>query len=105
MLGAFLIGGLLGAGLALLFAPQSGERTRRDISKFAKRVKEDTMEIAEDSIESIEELMGKIGEKISNIASAGKELSEDARKRVLKAIENGQKVIEEQKERLIKIMK
>jgi gas vesicle protein len=33
-----IIGGLLGAGLALLFAPQSGEETRRLLRRRAKRI-------------------------------------------------------------------
>ena len=31
MIISFTVGGLLGAGLALLFAPRSGEKTRRKI--------------------------------------------------------------------------
>lgn len=30
-------GAVLGAGLGILFAPQSGTETRRDISRYAKR--------------------------------------------------------------------
>ena len=33
-----LIGALIGAGVALLFAPQSGEDTRRIIRRRAKRI-------------------------------------------------------------------
>ena len=33
-----IIGGLLGAGLALLLAPQAGEDTRRLVSRRAKRL-------------------------------------------------------------------
>ncbi len=35
---ALLAGLLLGAGIALLFAPQSGRKTRRDIRRFTEKV-------------------------------------------------------------------
>ncbi len=104
VLGAFLVGGLLGAGLALLFAPQSGERTRKDISKFSKKVKEGAVERGEDTVESIVNLADEIGEKISDVASKGKELSEDTKKKILKTIEDGQRIIEKQKSKLSKLI-
>jgi gas vesicle protein len=33
MVGAFVIGGLIGAGIALLFAPKAGEELRRDLGR------------------------------------------------------------------------
>jgi YtxH-like protein len=33
IVGAFVVGGLIGAGIALLFAPKAGEELRRDIGK------------------------------------------------------------------------
>ncbi len=104
VLGAFLIGGILGAGFALLFAPQSGEKTRKDISKFAKRVKNDATEKAEDIADSIEELVAAIGDKISDAVSRGKDLEEDVKKNILWVIENSQKMIEKQKAKLSKII-
>lgn len=105
ILGAFLIGGILGVGFALLFAPQSGEKTRKDISKLARKVGGDAKEKAEDIVESIEELVDKLGDKISDAASKGKELEEDVKKNILKVIENGQKVVEKQKTKLTKLIK
>jgi gas vesicle protein len=35
-----LIGGIIGAGIALLYAPQSGRETRRDIHRFGKAAKD-----------------------------------------------------------------
>ncbi len=37
---AFLAGGLIGAGLALLYAPQSGKETRRQIGDLASDLKD-----------------------------------------------------------------
>jgi len=37
---ALVVGGLLGAGLALLLAPQSGRRTRQQIADLAEDLKD-----------------------------------------------------------------
>ena len=104
ILASFLIGGVLGAGFALLFAPQSGERTRKDISKFAKKMKNEAKEKAEDISDSIEELMAAMGDKISDAVSKGRDLEEDVKKNILRAIENSQKAIEKQKARISKMI-
>ena len=41
VVGAALLvaGGIIGAGVALLFAPQSGERTRKDLVRLGKKLK------------------------------------------------------------------
>ncbi len=44
---SFLVGGLVGAGLALVLAPQSGKKTRRQIMEFAGDVKEQAAGYAE----------------------------------------------------------
>lgn len=36
---ALIAGGLLGAGVALLFAPQSGRKTRRDLCHLAEKTR------------------------------------------------------------------
>ena len=43
-----LLGGLIGAGLALLFAPQSGEETRRLIRRRTKRLAADARDRYDD---------------------------------------------------------
>lgn len=44
----FLAGLAIGAGVALLFAPQSGEATRRDLARRGRRAKLRARELAED---------------------------------------------------------
>lgn len=56
----FLVGALVGAGLGLLFAPQSGERTRKDIAKRAKRLRHD----AEDKLEELGDQIEDRGRRI-----------------------------------------
>lgn len=56
----FILGALVGAGVGLLFAPQSGERTRRDIAKRARRLRDE----AEDKIEELGEELESRGRRI-----------------------------------------
>ena len=44
-----LIGTLVGAGIALLVAPQAGEETRRTIARRARRLAEDARERYDDA--------------------------------------------------------
>lgn len=43
---SFLIGGIVGAGLALLLAPQTGKRTRKQIAEMAEDVVDFTSDYA-----------------------------------------------------------
>lgn len=47
IISAFAVGGLVGAGLALLFAPQSGDATRRKIIEAVEDAKEEITDYAE----------------------------------------------------------
>ena len=55
---SFLSGAVIGAGLALLFAPQSGKETRRQIKDFSEKigseVKENVEKISEKAMDFIE---------------------------------------------------
>ncbi len=46
-LAGFFLGGIIGAGIALLFAPASGQETREQIALKASKVYEDSKEGAE----------------------------------------------------------
>lgn len=99
--GAFLLGGMIGAGIALLYAPKSGCETRKDISKAARRVKRDAVELVEDTIQNVDEFVGTVKEQASDIIERGVELSDSAKKEVIKSLEYGQKIMEKQKKRIM----
>jgi gas vesicle protein len=49
-----LIGGLVGAAVALLLAPQSGEETRRQITRTSEELRDRAQDIVEDARERAE---------------------------------------------------
>jgi gas vesicle protein len=48
-----LLGALIGAGVALLFAPRSGRETRRDITRRAKAAQDRVRDVAEGMTEQV----------------------------------------------------
>lgn len=71
---AFFVGGLIGAGIALLYAPAPGVETRRKVRETADRVKGRFKEGYETVVEKAEEEAGVakefIGEKVSEVKAA-----------------------------------
>jgi gas vesicle protein len=102
--GAFLLGGVIGAAVALLYAPQSGRETRKDIAKTAKKVKKEAFNMVEDTIDSINDFADDVKDKVSDIVDRGKDLSTDAKKEIIKNLEHGQKVLEKQKKRIVEAL-
>ncbi|MCC6346371.1 MAG: YtxH domain-containing protein [Nitrospirales bacterium] len=80
---SFLLGGMVGAGLALLLAPQAGVETRRKIREFTDDMKEKTTDYVSHARDSVSSTVGKgksyIDEKkavLSAAIEAGKEAYE-----------------------------
>ena len=99
--GAFLIGGVVGAAFALLYAPKSGRETRKDIVRTARKIKKETSHVVEDTIDSINDFADDVKDKVSDVIDKGKDLSEGAKKEILKNLEHGQKSLEKQRKRII----
>lgn len=96
-------GGIIGAGLALLFAPQSGERTRRDICRTAKRVRSRAEDTVEDLKDSISDLVDTIGDKTDDLLEKGKDVAGGARKDLMRLIEEGASRLEKFRTKLSRI--
>lgn len=54
---AFLLGGALGASLALLFAPEGGPQTRARLRGLAADLKDRTADLAEDLRDRVEDVL------------------------------------------------
>jgi len=88
---SFLLGGLVGAGFALLLAPQSGRETRQRIKEITGDVKEKAMGY-----------VGDAKDKITGGIDKGKEFYEEKKSVITTAIEAGKEAYEKEKERLSK---
>ena len=89
----FLAGVGIGAGLGLLFAPKSGEETRRSLKKkfdeFISEVKKiDVVEVKDEFLATVEDIKSELEdldkEKVLKIA---KEKSEDIKKKTLDLVQ------------------
>jgi len=85
-MGTFVLGALVGAGLALLFAPQSGEETQEEIRQRALRLKsaaEDRVKIAQENLEGRLDaartgIEGRV-ESVKEAVEAGRKAATEAR--------------------------
>jgi len=61
-----LLGALVGAGVALLFAPQSGEETRRLIRKRSRRFANEARDKVDDFKDSVKKIRRRAEEAIAD---------------------------------------
>src|SRR6185369_1387062 len=87
-------GGVIGAGLALLFAPQSGDRTRKDILRYTKKARNKADEVVDDLAANVSDLVETLGEKTDDLLEKGKDAAGSARKDLIRLIEEGASKLE-----------
>jgi len=71
-----LIGGLIGAGTALLFAPQSGEKTRASIQNKTMELRDRTVEGVKGTVSQVKD---KTRQVTSNVIGKAQELTHHGR--------------------------
>ena len=103
--GALLVlaGAILGAGVALLVAPQSGKETRRDISRYARKTRRKVEGAAGEVAERVAAMADAVEEKAEELLDRGKDLAKESREAVLAALEEGEERIARQRDRLTKL--
>ena len=99
-----LAGAILGAGVALLVAPQSGRQTRRDITRYARKTGRKLEGVAGEVAGSIAGMADAVEEKAEEILEKGKDLSRESLEAVLNAFNEGQERLGRQRDRLAKLL-
>ena len=72
---AFITGALIGAGIALLFAPRSGSQMRGRLRDYAARVKDeldDAVDRGEEFLEKGKDCLREAGRQVNGVAEEGR---------------------------------
>jgi gas vesicle protein len=90
----FLFGALVGAGIALLLAPQSGEKLRRALRDYAARVSDE----GDDALESATQAWDSAKERGEQFVEKGKESVREAARHVKGEVASAKNAMHEIKE-------
>lgn len=93
---SFLMGGLTGAALAILFAPRSGEETREILRDKIREGKERGRELKERAAVKGREILEDAGE----YADRARETVEKRKDRLAAAVEAGRQAYRDEKEKM-----
>ena len=88
-IGPFLLGIALGAGVALLFAPQSGEETRGGMARSARRAKTAAQDFVEDVSDTVADKIKEVKSTVEDKIEATLNSVDDKKRRVTNAYHAG----------------
>ena len=88
-IGSLLIGIALGAGVALLLAPASGEETRRRIAKRARRAQDAAQDFVEDLSGTVADKFQEVRSSVEERIEATLDAVDDKKRRVSNAFHAG----------------
>ena len=99
---SFIVGSVLGASIALLYAPQSGEVTRQEMREKTERTIIKAHKLEEELKYTVSQLIGNVRLKVSQLIEDGKDIAEDKKAEILAAIDAGKKALEKERSKLEK---
>jgi gas vesicle protein len=85
----FILGGALGASLAMLFAPESGRRTRERLRDLAADLRDKTVDFSED-----------LRDKAEDAVERSRETLEEQKAILSAAVKAGKEALQRERERL-----
>jgi len=97
---AFVAGALLGAGVALLLAPQSGRKTRRDLSRFAEKTRNKVEAAQIELRHTIDNIVGDAAERIEQGLNRGFDWTDSKIAELQRALDEGSKFIQGEIEKI-----
>lgn len=99
-LSSFLLGAAIGAGIALLLAPQSGEETRRDISRRAREVSDKAKDAAGDLGDTVVDRYSKAKRSVGGTIDSARQAIDMKKRQATEAIRAGREAAAQAREEL-----
>ncbi len=96
----FLIGGFVGASVALLFAPRSGEETRRYLENKYREGADSLNRRVKEGRQYVGDLREGVSAKVEETLDAGRETIARQKDQLSSAIEAGRRAYQEEKAKL-----
>lgn len=81
LLTGMILGALVGAGVALLYAPQSGEETRKQLKVKADEAKKKALAMKKEALEKAEEVKEEAVDKVEEYKGKAKRAAKELKAR------------------------
>ena len=94
---AFVLGGIVGAGAALLTAPQSGKETREKLKELSDETIGKLKELSDETKKRAVEYAGHVKENLTSAVDNSKHFVEEKKSLISTAIEAGKEAYEKEK--------
>jgi gas vesicle protein len=99
-LSSFVVGIALGAGLALLFAPQSGVQTRRGLQRRARRAQRAARRMANDVTDTVVDTFHDARRRVEESIDSARQAIDMKKEQVQRAMEAGRAAAHQAREEL-----
>lgn len=103
--GFFFAGAMVGSAIALLYAPQSGIRTKKDLKKFARKTVDRLDDLQEDIRDQVGNWVDDMAEVVKDGVERGKKLSAEGYECVVQGFDNAKKCVEDGRSRFEQLIK
>jgi gas vesicle protein len=98
--GFLFTGAMVGAAVALLYAPQSGARTTKDLRRFSRKTVTRLDDLQGNIRDQVMDWVGNITDLIKDGVNFGKKLGAEGYEQAVQGFDNAKKCVEDGKSRL-----
>ena len=92
---ALAVGAFVGAGIALLFAPQSGKQTRRDVRRLGEKALDKTQTLRTEICNSIDNMADEVWNKVQEDFDQGRKWTQKTFTDLQKILNTGKDYIQD----------